>query len=422
MLPPLTARAFAACLFLLTSAVTSAWAQTYSSGSTGADGALTFPANAGVVVFKPQERGFDLDRDHVFHFTTVNVPAGTTVRMAADVFDEGRPVHWLASGGVVIDGVLDLNGGNGHPGTDLAKPSVPGAGGYAGGSGGKLSQLARFGGGPGGGRTGGSRDMHGGSAGFLVNATSGETRTASPGTAYAAPSLLPIVGGSGGAGGDLSGVGGLDGAGGGAGGGAILIASSTSIAFNGAITARGGDGGSGPRNFGGGSGGAVRMVAPVITGAGSIDVQGGRAPAPLTLNVASAGRVRLEALDQKFIGSVLPSAASLSFGSPSPALLPATGPRIRVARIGGVAVPENPLGSLLIPDLTVDFSQLVAFELEGANVPLGTRINVNIVYEDGTTGSLQSGGLTGTLERSTASTVATRIPHGIARVFLTAGW
>ncbi len=115
-------------------------AQTFESGSTGAEGALTFAAGAGTIDFDPD--GFtpplDPDRDGVYHFTTITIPAGTTVRLSARTLGEGRPIVWLASGAVVIAGTLDLNGATGHDWNQTFAPAFPGAGGYTGGVGSAL--------------------------------------------------------------------------------------------------------------------------------------------------------------------------------------------------------------------------------------------------------------------------------------------
>src|SRR5688572_6019017 len=94
----------------LTAALVAAGAQpaaaqgTYDSGSNGSDGALTFPAGVTVdfdpAAFTP---ALDPDGDYVFHFTTITIPAGTTVKLRTRVFTtEGRPIVWLASGAVSI--------------------------------------------------------------------------------------------------------------------------------------------------------------------------------------------------------------------------------------------------------------------------------------------------------------------------------
>src|SRR5262245_40713338 len=61
------------------------------------------------------------------------------------------------------------------------------------------------------------------------------------------------------------------GRGGGGGGGALRIESSTSITLTGSIIANGGDGSFGSATYGGGgSGGGVHLIAPTISGAGSL--------------------------------------------------------------------------------------------------------------------------------------------------------
>ena len=123
----------------------------FSSGSTGADGALTFPANAGLVYFTPAN--FAARTNNIYHFTTITIPAGTTVRLSGWAINGG--VYWLASGDVMIAGTLDLAGQLGHACcTSIQRaPSEPGAGGYSGGLGRSSvsGQLATPGNGPGGG-------------------------------------------------------------------------------------------------------------------------------------------------------------------------------------------------------------------------------------------------------------------------------
>ena len=117
----------------------------FDSGSDGSDGALDYtpfaPAegeSAVTVVFDPNDpttfdhptdpdvnRVLDDDPDeggtrdgvggddNIYHFTSITVPAGIIVRLSADVLGS-RPVIWLASEAVQIDGTLDLNGENGH--------------------------------------------------------------------------------------------------------------------------------------------------------------------------------------------------------------------------------------------------------------------------------------------------------------------
>src|SRR5712692_255862 len=186
-------------------------AQPVDSGSNGSDGVLDFTGQSGTVVFNPASFNppKDPDGDHIFHFMTITIPAGVTVRLSAQQIN--APVFWLASGAVQIDGVIDLNGEDGHDAAAIQVPSSPGSGGFGGGVGGPPPQLGN---GPGG------ATIPGGSAGYV---------TVANGQVYGNDFLLPLIGGSGGAGGNA----GADSAGGGAGGGALLIASSVSITVNG---------------------------------------------------------------------------------------------------------------------------------------------------------------------------------------------
>jgi len=71
-----------------------AHAQTFSSGSTGADG--PFAPTSDVTLTLPP--------DGVFNFTTVTIPAGVTVRFTRNTAN--TPVTLLATGDVTIAGTL----------------------------------------------------------------------------------------------------------------------------------------------------------------------------------------------------------------------------------------------------------------------------------------------------------------------------
>jgi hypothetical protein len=138
------------------------------------------------IEFDPVARGLDLDGDNIYHFTTITIGAGITVRLT--VRKVNAPVFWLASGAVQMNGAIDLNGDNGQdavssPNTRL--PTFPGVGGYGGGIGGNVNSPAQPGGGPGGGASGVSD--------FGGNGTGGSFT----GNVF----LVPLIGGSGGGGG-----------------------------------------------------------------------------------------------------------------------------------------------------------------------------------------------------------------------------
>ena len=172
-----------------------ALAQTFSSGSTGADGALSPATNTTLT----------LPSDGVFNFTTITIPSGVTVKFARN--PTNTPVTLLATGNVTIAGTIDVSGVSGGPATNgatsvLSNGGSAGPGGFDGGSGGTgvVSTTGGSGLGPGGGAGGTGIGAGGGGAGFAAAGTSGTggTAPASGGAVYGTPTLVPLIGGSGG--------------------------------------------------------------------------------------------------------------------------------------------------------------------------------------------------------------------------------
>jgi hypothetical protein len=387
-------------------------AQSFNSGSDQSDGALTVAANQGVIVFNPLDvarwgRVLDADGDGVYNFTTVTINSGSTLRLQGDRVN--KPVYWLAAGEVVINGALDLSGSPGAYTTDLGlrrQVSIPGAGGYAGGAGGSGSVLPTPGEGPGGG-SGGT-----GSCGTGCSAGKGGTFT---GNRY----LIPLVGGSGGEGA-------LDPntmyEGGGAGGGAVLIASSTSITLAGSISAAGGNGGAYYIYAGGGSGGSIRLVAPTLSGSGSINVNGGSGGG--VGRDGSRGWLRLE-------GFTISNSFGLPIGvvtrgSPiDPNTLKPAG-SIRVIAIDGVAVSPKPSGSFVLPDVSISKNGPVNVDILASGIPPETIVTLQVYPQtpaDTVIVNLPSAlaTLSGTLQSSTATATFT-FPYGFSRGFVRATW
>jgi hypothetical protein len=393
-------------------------AQTFNSGSNGSDGALDLTGQTGTLVFNPASFNPQLDPDHdnVYHFTTITIPAGLTVRLSADILST-KPIVWLATGAVQISGTLDLSGkdGNGPQGVQIA--AVAGVGGYAGGVGGTSNSPAQPGKGPGGGSSPGA----GGGHAFAGTGPGGTTG----GSAYGNSFLLPILGGSGGAGGQYYGSAPNSlGAEGGAGGGAILIASSDSISMVGGstITVKGGAGacntGDQPsfQSSGGGSGGSIRLMSPRISGSSVLEARGGG-----SCNgggTGSVGRIRLEAFTLSVTGQVNPAPSTSPPGLVFP---PASAPSVRILSIGGVAVPANPTASFIAPDVTLDNAATVTIQLAGSKVPVGTIVHLTLTPETGAIVNVDSTPLAGTFDSSTA-TASVTIPHGFSRFSVQASW
>lgn len=311
----------------------------------------------------------------VFHYTSVNIPAGTTV-----VFKnhpKNPPVVWLVQGNVTINGYLNLNG-QGALGS--GRLSIPGPGGFRGGTGNLSGGLTAGGGfGPGGGSQNGGEQFVGGSYGSKGTNRSGPT--------YNNAKVVPLIGGSGGSARNDSDEGG------GAGGGAILIACSNTVSVGGTISASGG-----PRydRAGGGSGGGLRVLCNQLTGPVSafINAVGGDSTGGL-------GRIRLESNTFSFAGSVNP-VASTGTPDPTPVIWPDdTAPILRVTSIGGVPVPDDPEASFTNTDVTINTNQEVEVILEAKNVPLDWIVQVRRVGKGSFDGFANATFVSGTQQQST---------------------
>jgi hypothetical protein len=393
---------FALCM-AWTPAPARAQLNTFSSGSTGADGAFSPTTSQTIQV---PESG-------VFNFTTINIPTAVTITYTRN--SKNTPVTLLATGDVTIVGTISVSGGGG----------LTNGGGGRGGPGGYDGGAAGFGfdtfvgatgdgpgGGGGGSSTNGTTLSAGGGGGYASAGANGGVQTGAVagagGPKYGSSTILPLIGGSGGGGGGA--VSGNHGGSGGAGGGAILIASSTSINFTGTINSTGGTGAfgsAGGASGGGGSGGAIRLIANTITGFGSLNVTGGSPGGQSTFPAGGsggAGFVRVEAFNFSSFTPNVPT-NSVTFALPNPVTIP-NGPTLRIASVAGVAAPATPLGSLAgVPDIVVPSTTAnpVTVAVEAANIPLGTIVQVTLIPLNGARASAQTGPLAGTQTASTAT-------------------
>jgi hypothetical protein len=313
------------------------------------------------------------------------------------------PIYWLATGAVTIAGTVNLNG---QTGTNYAQseeqraPAYGGSGGYEGGVGGRYLSTPpdppTAGSGPGGGAAGNSTNGTG------INATFAGTNI------Y----LVPLVGGSGG-GGAYQPNSEVFGPGGGGGGGAILIASSTSINIAGLIEANGGNFGSSDGVYAGsGSGGAVHLIAPTVTGGGQVTATGGA-------NGAPNGAIRIEA---GTYASSLYLSTPFTVASTPNLYLPSSNPgAITVVSVGGVSLPALPTGSFVTPDASINSTPAVPVVINATNIPVGTVLTLQFISDNGTDFSMQAPALTGTLALST-TTVQVTFPAGFTRGYVTASW
>jgi len=382
-------------------------AQVFVSGSTGADGAFAPAADTTL----------QLPPSGAFHFTTVTIPVGVTVTFAKNATN--TPVTILATGDVIIDGVLSVNGTDGRPSVvSLPNPNVGlgGPGGYNGGAGGNPGAV-NVSAGPGGAGLG-----IGSGGGGSTNQGCGSFQSAGCGGSFPTTisALLPLLGGSGGGGGGgrvASSSIGYSGGTGGGGSGSVVIASSGTIMVNGAVTANGGRGGDGaPEAFGGGggSGGGVRLVANSIAGGGAIGATGGAGGASCCSFAGGgnggSGIVRLEAFSFTYNGSVVPGA---SFSTPGLVAPPGL-PTLTIASIGGSVPPANPGGNFSTIDVSLapTVTNPVPVVVAATNIPVNTGIRVDVRPQFGAFTS-HNGSLTGT-QASSSATVNATLPSGVS--------
>src|SRR6266852_2397021 len=112
---------------------------TFSSGSTGADGAFA-PTASQTIIVPPSG---------VFNYTTVTIPVGVTITYLANPANTSLTI--LATGDVLIQGIMTLNGQNGSP---SGFGGLGGPGGGRGGNAGVNFLAGTNGDGPGGGKGG----------------------------------------------------------------------------------------------------------------------------------------------------------------------------------------------------------------------------------------------------------------------------
>lgn len=318
----------------------------------------------------------------VFRYTSVNIPAGVTVRFINRP-DGNPPVVWLVSGDALIDGVVDLSG---EIGQDSNRQSKPGPGGFRGGAASRAPGGAF--GSSGFGIGGGDRNStHGGSSGYATGGSFATRPDARSGQTYGGAALIPIIGGSGGGGA----AGNNSRSGGGAGGGAMLLAASKKIVLNGSLISRGGDnlGDNDDRDVGAaGAGGGWRLVADQISGRGSIDVRGGDAYgadrngpylSQIVQAYGGAGRIRLEALQ---IGGELAAIPFASFAKPvSPVQLwPSdTAPRVRIASVGTATAPQYPNGGVPGELVVGSDAGTTTVTVEGFNLADTAKVRLRVI-------------------------------------------
>ncbi len=278
-------------------------AAAFDCGSTGAYGPINVQADTTL----------DMPADGVFNCTTITVAPGTTLRFNKNPLN--TPVYLLATGDVLINGTLDVSGRSYNGVTN----GVGGPGGFNGGYGG--TALAGYTAGGDGLGPGGGKNQPGWMSAAHAQVSGSNLRV------YGNSWLSPLIGGSGGAGGD-----GNPGYGGGGGGGAILVASDTKITVNGTLRAIGGSGVySYPTWYAGyGSGGAIRLAAPVVGGVGGLDT---------VTTYGSPGRIRIDCTDDYSFRAL--NLSGVSTRGSRMVVFPPVVPRLDIIEAAGQTIPEG---------------------------------------------------------------------------------
>jgi hypothetical protein len=316
-------RTTAAALVAIAACMAAPSASAYQSGSDGSLG--DFMPTTSVA--------YQLPEDGVLNFANVVIPAGVTVTFKRNARNTG--VWLLATGDVVINGTISVNGEPGIAQSGYATLTQQGGlGGPGGFDGGWTGQGGQDGQGP----AGGANQAAGGSV-----------------AAYQTIDWSSIRGGGGAGGYGTS-------YWGGGGGGVITVASSGAITLNGTVMA---NGASNPSTALSGGAGVVRIVADAISGTGKAQATGS----------SGTGYVKIETLF--FTGTfVANSSPTPKIATPQPAVPFAPGelPTITITSINNQAPTGTP--GVLPPDLTLPTAKAVTVQIATTYIQAGTILKV----------------------------------------------
>ena len=270
-------------------------------------------ANQGKGIFDPVKWAI------VFKYSSVTIPLGTTITFKNH--PSHAPVVWLVSGSVNISGAVNLDG-KGYVTTNILPE--PGPGGFRGGI-------------P-------------GSAALGIGSPTGNgttlTANATYSSSYGNTMIVPLIGGSGSSTNNVPNYPGYGG------GGAILIAASNTINITGSISANGGQ-----YNSAASSSGAIRLIANMLSGTGTLNAN------------FNQGRIRLEA--NQVTGSIvpLPQTIAVTPATPYPIIWPAdNAPSVKIIDVAGVAAPVVPYARLENnPDVEISVNTATVVTIETRN-------------------------------------------------------
>jgi hypothetical protein len=369
----------------------------------------------------------------VYKFSTIDIPANVIVRFKNH--PSGAPVVWLSQGNVEIHGTVSLDGEAAHEVHQWPAFSEPGPGGFPGGAPADPTSLV------------GSLGFGPGSAYSFDDTPDGcyhsSTAYGNPcdrARAYGNPEVFPLIGGSGGGATLLNVPSTAPYVTGGAGGGAILIATDSEVylAEGSRITAFGSaglcDGNSHtPRrqSAGGGSGGAIRLVARSrISGMPYVSASGAGWPEACRDDTGN-GRVRYEApaMDAYFAGQPLWGVTS-SF-VPGEVFPGADAPTLEIVSISNnnvpVAAPADPVAGLDNIEIPLDTDQASQVVIRARNIPATTaagptKITVRVVPVLGNEIIATSTALQAQPDGTLRATANVTFPPGRSEIQLRVDW
>lgn len=390
--------------------------------ATGADGVFAPKNNTVIDLAKAQTGRWDSDPVWagggvydpekwviVFKYAAVNIPEKVTVTFKNH--PSRAPVVWLVATSAVIDGTIDLSGASldldlsDDPPSTYNEPPEPGPGGFRGGKaydGTKGNEGSGYG--PGGGQAGPGNGNSWSTWGRPADhATPAGPDADDVGVVYGNAQILPLLGGSGGGASQSRGN-----RAGGAGGGAMLIATADTISLNGAIKSHGGE----SWYTGGGSGGAVRLIAAQLEGSGTISAMGnsGRdGNGPQQDFIGGDGRIRLEAAS--YLGSLhcVPATQVVVPSEPVQLWPPATAPLVRIQSVGATDAPADPRANMgaAAADVSLIESGDTEVVIQSVNVPPVATMKLRITPRQGLatviTATFESGDFNEGLWKATAN-------------------
>ncbi len=323
-------------------------AQTFSSGSDGSFGAIDVTSGSMAI---------DLPPDGIIHATSVNIAFGATLFFNRNELN--TPVYLLATEEMTLGGTISVDGSS----STTTANGLGGPGGFDGGAPDSGGGTGGHGLGPGGGGPGDDSGTETGASGGVYAGLPTE-QTDQTAEVYGNSLLVPLIGGSGGGGSPTQG--------GGGGGGAILVSSDVAITFSSGSSVRARGGGDPFSNASSqGSGGAIHLVAPRITGVTTLDVSGGSESS--TSDRGGHGRIRVDSLDLRTFNATYTPGNAATTGSVLVTM--PTLPQLSLVNVAGTDIAEGatsnatvilPSGSSATQPVTVrarDFGTVVPVRL-----------------------------------------------------------